>query len=144
MKPSATPVVHIQWKRHTSHEGAKNRRGVVYLFELHGVPLYWGKAAKSFGARYRPGYDQLVEACLRGGTLLYVGNPIRLPRKRIGAVERYLMWKYDSVLNKKKPKRPPKGITVEHSGDVPWSVSFQDRIARLAEPSGTRRTRAKR
>ena len=106
--------------------------------------MYWGKAAKSFGVRYRPGYDHLVEASLKCGTLLYIGKPARVPGKRIGAVERYLIWKYDSVLNKKKPRRPPKGVQVEHAGDIPWSVNFQDRIARLAEPPRTRPARTER
>lgn len=121
----------ITWEKCESYEKAKGHSGVIYLYEWSGQPFYWGKVGfdSSFEIRYHPSYRHLIEGCLRHGACLFIGKLDEEARKHISDLENYLICKYPSAMNKKpkKPKKPKTQLNIEHKGNIPYTISSQDR-----------------
>ena len=118
----------ITWEKCVSYEKAKHHSGVIYLFEWNGQPFYWGKVGlKSlFKRRYNTSYRHLIEGCLRHGACLFIGKLDEEARKHIDDLEKYLICKYDSVMNKQR-KNPKTQINFEHKGNIPDVILSQAR-----------------
>lgn len=117
----------ITWEKCDSYEEAKGHSGVIYLHEWSGQPFYWGKVGdSSFGQRYNAGYRHWIEGCLRHGACLFIGKLDQEARNHINDLEKYLICKYGSVMNKQR-KKPKTQINFEHKGNIPDVILSQAR-----------------
>jgi hypothetical protein len=112
--------IRIGWVRCDTYEDARRLAG-VYLHERAGRSIYWGKAEKTFGERYRLGYKHWIEICLENGSRLYVGVLQRNARSRLVDVERTLILQYGSVMNKHK-LQPSRKTVIRHAGEIPRCI----------------------
>jgi hypothetical protein len=132
----------VNWIRCRSYEQARDYSRIIYLHEWAGKPFYWGKAENSYfggnkrtrdgvkiSARYGPSYQHWIEACLRHGGRLYIGE---LDEEALGCldeVENFLIHTYGHVMNK-KVAAPIRQLQIEHEGDVPQSIaSFRSHVS---------------
>lgn len=117
----------IDWIQCRSYDEAKNYSGAIYLHERDGKPFYWGKADDcAFGVRYNPGYKHWIEGSLASGGRLYIGRLDAESRARIDDVERHLIRRYPTLMNK-QAVAPSGVISIRHAGDVPPFVPAEDR-----------------
>lgn len=118
----------ITWEKCESYEKAKGHSGAIYLHEWSGQPFYWGKVGvgSCFEKRYNLSYKHWIEGCLRHGACLFIGKLDEEARKHIDDLEKYLICKYPSVMNKRMAK-PKTQIKFEHKGNIPYTISSQDR-----------------
>jgi len=124
MKRSATPIVHIRWRRYRSYRGAKEREFVLYLHEWDGKPFYWGKTRVSFGqkgkrtGRYGSGYRHWIEGCLRHGGRLYIGEPKLSAGVSLEDVESFLITRHKPTIPP-RPRESRLDMHLKNSGERP-------------------------
>ena len=125
----------VTWIKCETYDEAKDYSRIIYLHEWGGKPFYWGKAHNShFGGhkreiadlnasgRYNSGYRHWIEGCLQHGACLFIGELDAEALDNIDELENYSIYEYGHVMNS-KVKVPLRELLVEHTGQVPFTIS---------------------
>jgi hypothetical protein len=133
-----------------NYDSARNFSRVIYLHEWNARAFYWGKAHNSFfggpkrkigdlhaSGRYAPGYRHWIEGCLQHGGKLYIGQLERTDVELINEIEQQLIQEYGHVMNSKK-KEVTSGIVINHAGDIPDCIAFQNKQGVSKSKAGKR------